>query len=297
MIQRSFLKHIWNCGEPRILDYHFCQKCSFSYFASQWCCCCVCVFFFKQSSFWILKKGERRSWQFKCTFERALTGLLFKNNHPGWWICNGNCPFQSWVEGNSQKPRDWKRRVLATSVRAVCPWGDHSKNVRTKWISQIDLPQDPSLEQTLGNQLTSHLLQTCPFLPTPPPRFYLLLLFILSFLCRLLFFLFLICLLLSFYFSFLFVLFISPLFCAPVILYFFMVKSWHSRTRVLQFMIWKRAFCHKFLSDVVRRRFRETSLVGDAVGGMNATGSRWNSMEGKERFGRRRIRKSDWVSA
>lgn len=22
MIQRSFLKHIWNCGEPRILDYH-----------------------------------------------------------------------------------------------------------------------------------------------------------------------------------------------------------------------------------------------------------------------------------
>lgn len=38
----------------------------------------------------------------------------------------------------------WERKGLVISVMGICTRGNYSKNVRTKWISQIPWPIDPS---------------------------------------------------------------------------------------------------------------------------------------------------------
>lgn len=64
---------------------------------------------------------------------------------------------------------------------------------------------------------------------------------------------------------------------------FFILKSWHSRTPMLWFMILKRTFCHKFLLDVVRHWCKEIRRVVEERGWGNEFNSGTTEFEGGKR--------------
>lgn len=146
MMRRSFLKHIWNCGEPRISDHlqNFMRwlkrKGTSKVLLGMFSLSLRATVMFLTASlvsefFRGVSEGVGRS---KCALQGALTGSLFQNSLPSWWIFSGD-PVSSRAErSNSRKrPGSWERRVLVTSAIGVSTRHDHSQDVRTERISRI----------------------------------------------------------------------------------------------------------------------------------------------------------------